>query len=278
MPKWDNKVVEEKATEIAKLFMEKQGSLHDLVVKESKKANLNEEMIRRLSRASNVKTFGEKFAERKKEADRMVDFELVDPEKVISELATKTPLAEKKAAAFYPKLADELASHRNWPTEAITKTASVDLAVEMKNAVPKPPSLEKQISTLTKEAQDLGVKLAGAELRWDASMEALLQHSKRLHWDRDGFEKNAFALFGAEAVVEVNELRKNAKLPPLDVSATTATKLAEHLFGEETEDSKLLDVAITARKDYASVKTAHVKTTTKLAELKAQVLACLTNS
>jgi hypothetical protein len=270
MPQWDSKQFEQKASEIAKTANAGQGSLHDLTVKLAKEKGLNEEQIRRLGRAVNVKAFEEKFASMKGKQDRIVDFEPVNSESVIQSLFSAASGSEKKASAAFPALADEMRSDRGWAPMQ-TKTASVDVKEEMLRAVPKAPPIEAQISHLQKVAEELGVKMAGAEIRWDDSMEQLREHSRRLHWNRDEFEKDALALYGDDVLFEINALRQSARLPEISLSKQAAAKLANSLFGEETEDTKLLKTAADANKEYVRASRALVAAKIKIAELRKSV-------
>lgn len=264
MPQWDSKTFEEKATTIARAVNAGRGDMHDLTVKMAKDQGLNEEQIRRLGRAVNVKAFEQKFASLKGQSDRIVEFDPVDPEAVIKGLSSSSPAAEKKASAAYPELPDQMRTDRGW-NASYEKTASVDVQREILNAVPKDPPIESQITHWRKVAEDLRQKIAGAEMRWDAAMEELQTHSKRLYWDRDEFEKDAMALFGGDVLFELNALRKTAKLEPVEATYETATKLASHLFGEESEDTRLIKQAQEARVDYIRAEKA-----LKIAEERAQ--------
>lgn len=271
MPQWDSKTFEEKATNIARAFNAGRGDLHDLTVKMAKDQGLNEEQIRRLGRAVNVKAFEQKFASLKGQADRIVEFDPVDPETVIKGLGASSPAAEKRASAAYPELPDQMRSDRGW-NPAYEKTASVDVQREILNSVPKDPPIESQINHWRKVAEDLRQKVAGAEMRWDAAMEELQAHSKRIYWDRDEFEKDAMALFGGDVLFELNALRKSAKLEPVEATYEAATKLASHLFGEETEDTRLVKKAHEARVSFLKSSKALEIAEKKASELLGKVL------
>lgn len=270
MPQLDSKAFEEKATSIARAFNAGRGDLHDLTVKMAKDQGLNEEQIRRLGRAVNVKAFEQKFASLKGQADRIVEFDPVDPEAVIMGLSLSSPAAEKKASAAYPELPDQMRNARGW-TPAYEKTASLDIQQEILKSVPKDPPLESQINHWRKVAEDLRQKIAGAEMRWDSAMEELEAHSKRIYWDRDEFEKDAMALFGGDVLFELNALRKAAKLDFVEATYETATKLATHLFGEESEDTRLIKQAQEARVAYfraqKALKIAEENITTRVKKL-----------
>lgn len=270
MPQWDSKKFDERATEIAREFGAKHGSLHDLTVKTAKEHGLNEEQIRRLGRAVNVKTFEHKFAGLKGQPDRIVDFDPVDPEAAIQTLFHQAPVAEKQAAARYPDLDNQMRRVRGWGSTE--KVASIDVQAEMRRSVPKDPPLASQINHWTKVAEELGVKIAGAEMRWDASMNTLLNHAKRLNWDRDEFEKDALALHGGDVLTELNAMRKSAKLEALRVNFEAAEKLASHLFGVETETTNLIKVAADARKTYQQASLARTIAREKVAELRKKAL------
>lgn len=271
MPQWDSKKFEEKAAEIAHAFLAERGDLHRLTVKAAKDKGLNEEQVHRLSRAVNVKAFEQKFASLKGKSDRIVEFDPVDSEAVIGDLFNKAPIAQKTAAAAYPDLNDQLGEFRGWaPTQV--KTASVDVRAEVLNSVPKDPPIESQINHWRKVAEELRVKRAGAEMRWDSAMAELESQSKRLYWDRDEFEKDALALHGSDVLFEINALRQTAKMAALDIPANVAQKLAARLFGEESDATKLIKQAAEARALYAKTETGLSAAEAKVAELVARVL------
>lgn len=271
MPQWDSKAFEENATKIAREFNSSKGDLHALTVKAAKDNGLNQEQIRRLGRAVNVKAFEQKFASLKGAKDRIVDFDPVDSEQIIGDLFHSSPSSEKRAAAAYPDLSDQMRFERGW-SRSYEKTASVDVLDEMLRSVPKDPPIESQINHWRKVAEELRVKVAGAEMQWDASMEELLAHSKRLYWSRDEFEKDAMALFGGDVIFELNTLRATSKLDPVPTTFETAEKLASHLFGEETEDTKLIKKACDARKNYMKASKALEIAKEKVAALVARVV------
>lgn len=271
MAQWDSKKFEDKATSIAREFNTGSGNLHSLTVKAAQAEGLNEEQIRRLGRAVNVKAFEQKFASLKGAKDRIVDFDPVDSEKVISDLGAASPAVEKKAAAAYHELPDQMRESRGW-SAAYEKTASVDVVGEIYRAVPKDPPIESQINHWRKVAEELGVKKAGSEMRWDDAMEQLTAHSKRLYWDRDEFEKDALALHGGEILFELNALRKTAKMDPLPATFDEAEKLASHLFGQETEDTRLIKKAQEARALYMKSEKALKVAAEKIAALTGKLL------
>ena len=270
MGQWDSKQFDQKATDIAQAFHTGSGNLHDLTVKLSKDQGLNEEQIRRLGRAVNVKAFEQKFASLKGKADRIVEFDPVDPETVIDDLFQNATVAEKQASAAYPNLPDQMRSARGW-ADTTMKTASVDIDAEIQKSVPKDPPIESQINHWQKVTDELNVKVAGAEIRWDAAMETLLQHSKRLHWKREEFEKDAIALYGDEVLFEINALRGAVELPALEITKEDAVKLSSHLFGEETEDTKLIKMASEAHASYGTAIKAAAIAKAKVAELTKKV-------
>jgi hypothetical protein len=102
MPQWDSKKFEESATKIAREFNSNGGDLHALTVKTAKEQGLNQEQIRRLGRAVNVKAFEQKFASLKGAKDRIVDFDPVDPESVIGTLFNASEASEKPRGCDLP--------------------------------------------------------------------------------------------------------------------------------------------------------------------------------
>lgn len=266
MPQWDSKRFDDHATKVAHTFAAGSTSLVELTAKLAKEHSLNEEQIRRLGRAVNVKVFEQKFASLKGKADRIVEFDPVDPEEVIQNLfKSAAPAHEKQAAAAYPDLADELNPRQE-------KVASVNVKQALTDALPKGPSTESLIGHWRKVAEDLRVKVASAEIRWDGAMEQLLNHAKRLNWHRDEFEKNALALHGGDVLPEINAMRAVAKLPALPATYEDATKIASQVLGLDSEDTRLVKQAAAARTEYLQATRAVEQANNQVATLTKRLL------
>jgi hypothetical protein len=91
---------ESAANKISSEFLAGQGSINELSVKTASQAGLNAEGVKTLVRLANVTTFEHMFAKSAevKEADRMIDFELGDPDVVIQNLGITEKVAHETSA------------------------------------------------------------------------------------------------------------------------------------------------------------------------------------
>jgi hypothetical protein len=271
MPKWDSKKFEEKAAAIATAASKDADKLHAYTVKAAREEKLNEEQIRRLSRAVNVQAFNQKFASKKSDKDRYVEFTPVSDDSVIDELFRKAPEAEKTASAIYPELPNQMREVRGWGGSNV-KVASAPVTDRMADLVQAPPALDKQLNHWVKVSEDLAVKAAGAELAWDSAMNTVKDHSRRIGWNHESFEKDAMALHGSHVLFELNALRTETKREPLGVTKDAADKLNDILFGEDNEDIRLLKSAADARIKFLLVKNAQEKARKEIESLKKRLV------
>lgn len=271
MPTWNNSDFEREATDIARTFWagkdQNGSSLNELTTKVARDHNLNPEQIRRLCRAANTQAFGQKHASLTGE-DRAPDFELSDAEGVIGALSQAILGATKTASAFYGALPDEYARPAPPPVAPnLTKVASEYVA--------PPRSLAVEIDRTERSVKDLGYERIGLNDLWETKIAELKSHAKLQSWSHDTFEKNAVALYGADALPELNALRTVTGRTPLETDPATLAKLGslqEQWLGVEDAHAVLLKQAMDLRAQYATVKVAHETATRTLKALHARGL------
>lgn len=223
-------------------------SLNALLVKSAKDNCLNTEQIARLTRLTNVQTFN-LLHKQKTAGDQYVEFPLGDENHVLSELRpTKTATA---TSSDFPDLSDEIEAYRPGrlgpaPQESLQKIAS---DIDEILGPPERPDIEYM--KWAKVADDLKSLTGQSEIRWESEMGSLKQGSKFASWNHDEFEKTALALYGEEALPELNTLRE--ELGMKDRLSATSEKVAyvqDKVVLKTSPSTTSLGRAIGARKNY----------------------------
>lgn len=261
MSTWTNTDYEQQAAEISRSFWAGQdlqgSSLSELATKVARDNNLNPEQIRRLCRATNKIAFAQKHAEMSG-TDRSPDFTPVDSETVLSTLhAAVANNSVKVAEELYPEL----------PNEYARKSVEVEKVAE---APPKPRDLVVERIKLAREVEDLGHERRWLNVTWEAKLAELHELAKRYDFQHDDFEKNAVALFGGDALPELNTLRTVLGRPTLEANPATLSKLGhlqETWLGAPTDASNLLKAAVDARTKFMEVRKNHQEAEARLAAL-----------
>jgi len=271
MPTWNNSDFEREATDIARTFWagkdQNGSSLNELTTKVARDHSLNPEQIRRLCRAANTQAFGQKHASLQGE-DRTPEFDLSDAEAVIGSLSLALTGATKVASAFYGAVPDEYARPAPpIPQASLTKVASEYVA--------PPRALGIELDRALRETKDLGYERIGLNDLWETKIAELKSRARLQTWEHDAFEKNAVALYGADALPELNALRTVLGRDPIETGPATLAKLGslqEQWLGVEDAHAVLLKQAMDLRAQYATVKVAHEKAEARMKSLSARKL------
>ena len=254
MATWDNSQYDQNATDIAKTFCAGQGqngsNLTDLVEKVARDNSLNGEQIRRLSRTANVKTFGAKFDEMKTAGaeDRNVEFQLADENEVLRRLAGTAEAAVKVAYAApqadkFPDLSDDYHDVRR-PVPELQKTAE-ELHVAMPRSSP-----EVEIMKLQRLHEEADMRAKQASTTWHYSLESVMELARKSTWSADktaDLEKTAVALYGVNAVPEINVLRLSRKADKLELTQEKVAAIQDRIVVKETDAVKFVKRAMDAR-------------------------------
>jgi len=246
MAKLDTKQVEEAASRIARDAIGGGGRLEDLVTKAAQAEGWNAEQIHRVARKTNVKVFEQKFAALSGAPDRVVEFDTVDSDAVIQRIHSSAVSGEK-TAAYYPPLEDEVAALNNARAPQLP-VREVSVKVAMEREVPALGLLDR-ISHLTDVADELRTKQAQLRYRWANELQKLARETKHLGWDREAFEKNAMALYGADVLFELQELRDLHGVEQLPFNKTAAEHLYDNTYGHEDALALMLKSAADTRAD-----------------------------
>lgn len=280
MPMWDNTRFDAEAKKIAQTWFgsrEANGaSLTELVTKTARDASLNPEQIERLARITNGHAFNSIFDAAKvaKQQDRYPDFDVADAKSVIAALYQSAAQPETKTASYRP-LPDQFEAVRARPDPLAARNEKVAEArmVEDIEAAVRGPTLMTQFHNLKAACEQLKSRMLGSEARWWDALGAISKVASNRDWSRDDFECDALALLGADALPELNLLRKSAGDPALAPSAEKVAAFQDRHIGTESAATRLLKTAIDHRKDYVRWKAAHATAVEKFEAVKAKVYA-----
>lgn len=218
MATWENSDFDREASAIARAFWaghEQNGApLSEIATKTARDNGLNPEQIRRLCRYANTKAFEQKHAALKGAEDRTPNFELADPESVISNLhAGVVSEHTKQAAAEYPDLPNEYRPAPRAMDAEREKVAALTSVID--EHLPNRKSPLVALRRAEKSAEALQMERHALNFAWDEELSKIAAQTKFLHWDHDAFEKNAVALHGANVLPELNAVRHRCGMPPL---------------------------------------------------------------
>lgn len=275
MPLWDNSRFETEAKKIAQTWHGGRdangGTLTELVTKVAREVSLNPEQIERLARITNGHAFNAIFdsAKTAKEKDRYPDFDVADAKAVIASLYESAAQPVEQKTASYSPLPDQFEPLRARPdpTPERMKTASEQLS----KMVPYEEPIMVQYHNLKAASETIRGRLVGAELRWNDALNDLRKLASYRGWDRDAFEYNSLALIGADALPEINLLRKDAGLAPVETTSEKVAEFQDRHIGTESRATELLKTAVAHRNNYAKWKAADAVASEKFASIKARI-------
>lgn len=251
---WNRKNYENAAQKIGEAFVAAQGgeSINALSTKMAQDSGWNPEGIRTVVRLANVAAFEKIFsksAEDKKD-DRMIEFEVGDPEVVINNLhdtAQKGASAEK-TAGDYSRVLDYNRTIE-YEKEPLEKTATVIPGVEMAVTHEKVPS-KAEVHALFKRAETrMAEEKAVAEAHWFSTLEkaarSLISADSRVE-ARTVFEKNAASYLGEEVVPELKMVHcltsPQNTVPVLFDGEKVATVLNHHIAVIPAEQKPIINM------------------------------------
>lgn len=196
------------ADAVASDFVTQDIPLNTSIHKLAQSMDMNHEQIRRLCEAANNATFNQIFSSKDKTAaDRIVEFDVADPDKIVgSFIREAAPVSTKHASLYeYRELART--------DEGLTKVAEVPLAEPAASTF-----TYKDKNTVRKMVDNLRMEKMSCELAY-ADAVALLDKSFKRLYDApsfDTFQKEACQLHGPEALPELNALRERRGLAAIE--------------------------------------------------------------
>jgi len=211
---WTRTDFENAANKIGKDFVAGNGetSINDLSTKVAQEGKLTPDGIRTVVRLANVAAFENLFSKAASDGDkdRMLEFEVGDPEVVINKLhknaqtthEVKVPDTYDKSADFYSDLPKD--------AELLEKTASAIPGVELPEETSVPVS-KAEVRLQFKRADDrMREQAQQAKAFWTDKMEKAAQCLRSLDSRiaaRTLFEKHAVAMLGGEVLPELFMVR-----------------------------------------------------------------------
>ena len=256
MSSWTEARYEEKAAEIARQHGVTRKPLNDVLEKVAREDALTSDEIRTLGRMANVKAFKVYFDEREKQgADRMVEFEVADPEVVIQRITTAAEKVVAPATVENDKLAFEIPDQMReirHPTPPQEKVA----AAPEEHAL-RPADQEKVAMALVKIADDLEIERIQLGHRWEREVTELTDRFKiaNAHTpDYGRFMLDALATRGRDAYPEVVTVAQGLRLPIPVVSNEKIAELAVRRVVSDSPELKLLERAVETRFAYDECK------------------------
>jgi len=225
---WLRKNYEEAANQVADMFVSSDGkdSINQLSTKIASLHNLNPEGIRTLVRLANVSAFEKTFAKRAetRSPDRMIDFEVGDPEVVINNLHKEALENVPEAKTAYDRSSD-------YYGDVVSTTSVEKVAEEAATAAPEKVeyTAEAVKYAFVKSRERIFMSSKQLESHWADQMEKAAQTARtavRFVADQEVFEKNAAATLGEIVVPELRVLR-SMTTPPNSGVVFGGMKIAE---------------------------------------------------
>lgn len=265
---WTRTDYENAADQIGKDFVVGNGdtSINNLSLKVAQEQGLNPNGIRTLVRLANVAAWEQNFEKRSNEkaADRVVEFEVGDPEVVISQLHNEVKEAQlqEKTASEYDRTQDYYGDVE-YEQAPLEKTASAVPGVELTPSQAYLPSAPEMVLILKKAEDKMREEHGAAQTSWITSLEkaaALLVAADSRVTTRDAFEKNAASLLGESIIPELNMMHKLTSPKNADIvlfgGEKTATVLNTHIASVLTSQQPIIELLKIANE---SRKLSHLK-------------------
>jgi len=217
---WQRKQYEDAAAQIGKQYSDSNGeqSINELSVKVARDNNLNPDGIRTLVRLANVSAFQNIF-DKTAGDDRMIEYQVGEPELVISQLydetktaaviSQETPNAYDRSSDYWgdiPTL-EKLAA-----TEDSEEREIAEEELEEESEADAPVVDKKRVKLLFNKAKDeIEEEAKEAELGWVSTIEKAAQTLRVVagstpHFDKLAFDKDMIAAGGEDIVTEVKAL------------------------------------------------------------------------
>ncbi len=222
---WQRKQYEDAAADIGKNYAEgnNEKSINDLAVKVARDNNLNPEGIRTLVRLSNVSAFQELFTKSAGD-DRMIEYQVGDPELVITQLYTETKTAAVQSQATptdYSRSNDYYGafSITDKVAEDTSKKEIADAALDSETTPDAPVVDKQQVKMLFTQAKDkIESDIKEAEYGWYSCIEKAAQTLRcstgsDFKFDKVAFDADMLAAGGDEIIPDLRALSQFTGAP-----------------------------------------------------------------
>lgn len=237
------------AKDIGEAFIASNGeqSINSLATKVASSAPLNPEGIRTVVRLANVVAFEKMFEKKGQErsSDRMINFELGDPEVVISTLTSQEE-AKCKVASYtdntYSRTVDLFSDIKRAPETVMEKTASNKITTKNARMHPVLIAYKHKLAAAKMREQK-----KQAEFSWNMALEKAAQcvmvDLKDVS-ERIDFEKNALACLGSDYCTEITAINMmtspNQQICNLFGGEKVATVLNKYVGRDNPKHSRII--------------------------------------
>lgn len=253
MPNWNESEYLKRAAEIAHIHVASKKTINDISEKYARDNNMNPDEIRTLVRLSNVATFQEIFKNKSQDSDRMVDFEVGEPEAVIRRIVDAANTPSESANIHNDKLASEVPDMMRLKRFGQLPVVE-DLTVKIAHEEPeKLPRQDMVILNLEKLAADFEVERIIEGNKWEQKLAQLAAAFKKAPGygpDFSEFEKDAYAVHAEDAVAELTLVRQLCKMSAQFYDPAAICNFRERRVVENSPELSLLKEAVDAREAY----------------------------
>jgi hypothetical protein len=254
MPTWNENEYVRRASEIAREFATVKKPLNDLCEKVARDEAMNPDEIRTLVRLANVAAFQEIF--KGKEGDKMVEFDVGNPESVISRIQSSVEDPVQSANIHNDKLGHEIPDQMK--EVRLGRKFDEQVKVASEDYVERAPRKDLVIVAMRKMAAEFEIERQVKGNRWESLVQKLAMTFRRAPGygpDFSKFATDAFAEFGDEARPELETIASAARISGYYLpEAEKVAALAEHHVVEETPELRTLKLALEARTAYVKIK------------------------
>lgn len=220
-------------------------ALNDSISKLASSMDLSHEQIRRLCEATNNVTFNQLFQSKDKTAsDRIIEFDVADPDKILGSLIKKAEhISEFQQDAIslleYRSLRDDVQ-----PPETTKEASLFELRPEPR------VNKEANVRTIRKTLDFLRSEKIATELAFIDAISGLHKEFRKLYRDTsfEKFEKSAAVIHGTDAVPVLDALRAKMKLPEVNYDFTVLQKYAGVIDDSAIEFKMFADAVNTHQK------------------------------
>jgi hypothetical protein len=258
MPTWNEAEYIGRSSAIAHDFVTTRKPLSDLCEKVAREEALSPDEIRTLVRLSNVAAFQEIFREkaRANDPDRMVEFDVGDPEAVIQRIRDSVANPPRPATALNDKLAGAIPDEMRAIRLGLSPEPPTFEKAAAEVEPPRPLRVDRAILTLRKLASELAIERQLAGNRWESSLSKLARVFRKVPGYGPSylaFEKDAWSEHGLTALPEVTFLRETLRLPPPAPDAEKIAFIAARHLTRKTAELELLREAVSDREAFVKL-------------------------
>jgi len=254
MPNWNETEYVRRAGEVAKQFATIKTPLNDLCEKVAREEAMNPDEIRTLVRLSNVAAFQELF--KQKEGDKMVEFDVGNPESVISRIQSSVTDPVQPANIHNDKLASEIPDQMK--EIRLGRKFDDRVKVAHEDVVERAPRADFVVIAMRKLASEFDVERRMQGNKWEYAVNKLAREYRKLStYQTVPFAKlatDAFSEYGEEIRPELEALLSEARLNIALPEREKVAQLQDRHVSDDYKQLKLLKEAFEAREIYVKIQ------------------------